>query len=120
MLSYSSGAHWTLGCMICPQCLLASLGLAFEKAGLPDSAIVYFEKGLVETEASAPPISAASWIPLSYRRLGDLYEQKGDTGKAVTYYTKFVNLWANADPDLQPRVADVRARLRRLAQTEKR
>ncbi len=103
----------------CPQCLLKSLGLAHENAGARDSAIAYFERAVNETQSFYPVFLAADVYALSYRRLGDLYEQQGDTGKAVANYTKFVNLWAKADPDLQPKVADVRARLKRLAQTER-
>jgi tetratricopeptide (TPR) repeat protein len=104
----------------CSQCLLAGLGLAFEKSGALDSAIASFERAVNETQAFYYPMQAAPFYPLSYRRLGDLYEQRGDTGKAVTYYTKFVNIWAKADPELQPKVAEVRAHLKRLAQTERR
>jgi DNA-binding SARP family transcriptional activator len=48
------------------------------------------------------------------RRLGELYEQKGNRVKAIEYYNRFVELWKNADPELQPQVADIRARVVRL------
>jgi hypothetical protein len=34
--------------------------------------------------------------------------------KAIDYYTRFVELWSRADPELQPRVSAVRQRLTRL------
>jgi len=34
------------------------------------------------------------------------------------YYAKFVELWKDADPDLQPRVTEVRKRLARLSESE--
>ena len=54
------------------------------------------------------------------RRLGELYEAKGDRAKAAAYYQKFVDLWKDADPVLQPRVAEVRQRLARLRDVEPR
>jgi hypothetical protein len=48
-----------------------------------------------------------------------LYENK-DKQKAVQNYTKFIQLWKNADRDLQPRVDEVRRKLHRLMDTERR
>jgi len=53
----------------------------------------------------------------THKRLGELYEAKGDNAKAVSHYSAFVNLWQRADPDLQPKVTEVRARMDRLAKT---
>ena len=53
-------------------------------------------------------------IPRAYRRLGELYEAKGDTKRAIQRYSDFVELWKNADPALQPLVKDVRERMARL------
>jgi tetratricopeptide (TPR) repeat protein len=48
------------------------------------------------------------------QRLGEMYEAKGDVDKALTHYQAFVELWKNADAELQPRVRDVRSRVERL------
>jgi hypothetical protein len=53
------------------------------------------------------------------RRLGELYEAKGDTANAVAHYRAFVELWKNADPELQPRVAEVKRRVEALTPVEK-
>ena len=53
----------------------------------------------------------------AHKRLGELYEAKGNDAKAVAHYAAFVWLWERADPDLQPKVAEVRARLERLRRT---
>ena len=37
------------------------------------------------------------------------FEQRGDTAKAIYYYGKLVDLWKDADPELQPRVEAARA-----------
>lgn len=44
---------------------------------------------------------------------------KGDRQRAASHYTTFVDLWKKADPELQPQVNDVRKRLARLADLEK-
>ena len=55
------------------------------------------------------------WLPHVYWRLASLYERKSDVRRAVEYYGKFIELWSDADPELQPRVAEARRRLGRLA-----
>jgi hypothetical protein len=50
------------------------------------------------------------------KRLGELYEAKGDRKKATEYYSKFVEVWKDADPELQPGVKEIRGRMARLAQ----
>jgi hypothetical protein len=54
-----------------------------------------------------------------YKRLGELYEGRRDRTKAASYYAKFVDLWKDADPELQPKLREVRARLARLSDTER-
>jgi hypothetical protein len=49
-----------------------------------------------------------------------MYEAKGKAAKAAEHYQAFVDLWKNADPELQPKVADVRARLKKLTDVERR
>jgi hypothetical protein len=53
-------------------------------------------------------------FPSVRQRLGELYEQKGNVEKALEHYSAFVELWKDADPELQPRVRDVRGRIQRL------
>ncbi len=57
--------------------------------------------------------------PLLLKRLGELYETTGNVEKAAQRYREFLALWDKADPKLQPKVADVRYRLSRLANIEK-
>jgi tetratricopeptide (TPR) repeat protein len=57
----------------------------------------------------------ALYLASSLVRLGELYEARGDRARAIEYYSRFVDLWKNADPDLQPRVTAVKAKLEALA-----
>lgn len=58
-------------------------------------------------------------VPAIRERLGQLYESLGKSDKAVENCRAFIGLWKNADPELQPRVADARRRLARLTPIEK-
>jgi tetratricopeptide (TPR) repeat protein len=111
----------------CAPCTYAALGRAFDLAGMADSAIVNFERFLSTPYAfrfMGDPIrfilpgGDSRHLAGAYKRLGELYEAKGDKQKAASYYTKFVELWKNADPELQPKVTEVKKRLARLSDTE--
>jgi eukaryotic-like serine/threonine-protein kinase len=103
----------------CTVCLPFALARAFDRAGVTDSAIVYYEQFL-----TAPfPDRLVTWMDPLYRprftkRLGELYESRGDVAKAADWYRRFLALWQHADPELQPEVQDSRERLRRLADLE--
>jgi len=60
-------------------------------------------------------VRGAYAIAATLRRLGELYEARGDRAKAREYYGHFVDLWKDADPELQPLVVDARASLKRLS-----
>jgi tetratricopeptide (TPR) repeat protein len=89
-----------------------TLAQAFDLAGKPDSAIAYFERAVGAKDYSLA--ADTHFRAGSYKRLGELYEAKGDTAKAESNYQKFVDLWKDADPELQPKVHEVRDRLARL------
>jgi hypothetical protein len=59
-----------------------------------------------------------TYLAGTYKRLGELYEAKGDRGRAAGYYRKFVALWRDADPELQPKVAEVQRRLARIGRPD--
>jgi hypothetical protein len=61
----------------------------------------------------------ALMLPVAQRRLGELYEARGDRARAALHYAAFIDLWKGADPDLQPQVADVRQRVARLGVAKK-
>jgi tetratricopeptide (TPR) repeat protein len=97
----------------CVLCALSGLAEAFDRRGNSDSAVAYYERYL--TASSIVRVSADQHILWStLRRLGELYEQRRDQDNAVRYYNEFVELWNDADPELQPQVEDVRQRIARL------
>ena len=51
----------------------------------------------------------------SYLRRAEIYEHLGETENAIKYYTHFLDLWQDADPELQSAwVEPARQRLERL------
>jgi hypothetical protein len=92
---------------------VALLGWAYDAANHPDSSLVYWQR-----YADLPvrfPFLARSELPTAYRRLGELYDLKGDRERALRYYGDFVDLWNGAEAELQPLVQDVKQRMARLA-----
>ena len=104
----------------CGPCLPAQLARAFDAANEPDSAIVQYERYLATPFASRSGEQLdGSLMPGTHERLGQLYEAKGQTDKAAEHYRKFIELWKNADAELQPRVAAARERLKKLTPIER-
>jgi tetratricopeptide (TPR) repeat protein len=98
----------------CPACGAWEEGVAYERANQPDSAIAAYERAV--GPGSGWKILANAWgLAPSLKRLGELYEERGDKAKALDYYTRFVTLWKDADPVLQPTVREVRGRMAKLA-----
>jgi tetratricopeptide (TPR) repeat protein len=101
----------------CASCDEPFLGMMYDMAQMPDSAIAAFTK-YVDSKSLQRINNDQYFLAMAYRRLGDLWENKGDKAKAVDYYTKFVDLWKNADPELQPKVAEAKSRLAKLTGLE--
>ena len=99
----------------CGICGLYELGSTYDKMGQPDSALAAYEQ-LVTTPTMNRLYNGALTLAPALKRLGELYEAKGDRKRAREYYEKFVTLWKDADPELQPGVKEVRGRLAKLAQ----
>ncbi|HEU4994728.1 MAG TPA: protein kinase [Gemmatimonadaceae bacterium] len=101
----------------CAICILDDIGWTWVQAGVADSAIYYFEKYLNTPYLGRQGFEGAQ-RPLMLKQLAELYEAKGDTTDAAKRYREFIALWERADASLQPRVADARRRLARLADAE--
>lgn len=71
--------------------------------------------GIMNDEMLAVPgLGPALLAPSHYYR-GEMYEEMGDTEKALWRYGAFVELWRDADPENQPMVEDVLEWMGRLA-----
>jgi hypothetical protein len=94
----------------CTPCLPLQLARAFDAAKQRDSAIANYERYLSTPMFEKPEELDPRFLPFVYRRLGELYEERGDVVRAVMYYDRFVRLWKSADPELQAIVADIQRR----------
>jgi tetratricopeptide (TPR) repeat protein len=97
----------------CDVCTAFHEGQAFEALGQPDSAIAQYERFV--NSHNTDPENREWFLAAGLRRLGEMYESKGDRAKAVEYYGRFVDLWKNADPEFQPLVSDIRKHMAELA-----
>ena len=98
----------------CPDCGLFEIAAAFAKLGQADSARYYYEQ-LLSHKGAYALLGDVTHQAATYQHLGELYEQAGDRKKAIDNYLKLVDLWKNADPELQPIVKDAHARIARLS-----
>jgi tetratricopeptide (TPR) repeat protein len=105
-------ATWdSAGCTVCG---LFELATTYDQLKQPDSALAVYRRYVDSPGLDRFGDDAMNLAP-TYRRLGELYEARGDRVDALTYYNKFVDLWKNADPELQPAVRDVKQRIAALA-----
>jgi len=88
------------------------MAYAFDVAGRPDSAIAYYERFVrhPRTKMELDQVYLAG----SYKRLGELYDARGEAAKAEEFYQRFVEVWQDADPELQPKVRRARERMNEL------
>ncbi len=98
----------------CPGCGFFELATAYEEARQADSAVAFYERAVATPGLQRVSVDAFTLAP-ALTRLGELYQARGDRVKALEYFGRFVDLWKDADPELQPAVREVRARLARLA-----
>jgi tetratricopeptide (TPR) repeat protein/tRNA A-37 threonylcarbamoyl transferase component Bud32 len=100
----------------CGTCGLFELASLYDRQGQTDSALILHQQ-LVDEPTAFGHLGADHYaLAPTYKRLGELYEAKGDRRKAAEYYGRFVDLWKSADSELQPGVKEVRGRIARLAQ----
>lgn len=94
----------------CGPCRYWPKAQIFDALGERDSATAYYA-GYIDMV----DMDRAGWDNElrgpSLERLGQLYDEAGDLENAAVYYARFVELWADADAELQPRVEDARIRL---------
>ena len=98
----------------CEDCRSAVLGRAFDQADMTDSAIVEMERYANKRPSPDRIYFDAVYLAATLKRLGELYDARGDRAEAAEAYSRFVELWKDADPELQPHVEAARKRLEML------
>jgi tetratricopeptide (TPR) repeat protein len=86
------------------------LAMAHEEAARPDSAMAWYERYL--TTARGHQLDDEYLAP-TLERLARLHDEQGDPARAEELYAQFVQVWEEADTELQSRVEAARARLGR-------
>ena len=98
----------------CRQCADFYVGRVLDRMNQPDSALAAYDRA-VNTPGLGRNTGEATVLGPTLRRMGELYEARGERDKAKEYYSRFVALWRDADSDFQPAVQDVKARLAQLS-----
>ncbi len=91
-----------------PKCGPGVVAVTYDRMGNSEEAIDWYERYL--TAPLGIPGCRARHAPTHYR-LGELYEESAQLEKAIEHYTRFAELWQNADDMLQPRVTEAERRI---------
>ncbi|MCH8247687.1 MAG: tetratricopeptide repeat protein, partial [Bacteroidetes bacterium] len=97
----------------CRGCFLFREGQILEQMDSLEAAVSTFTDFTEVTIPSYILRSGSDKAP-AYFRLGELHSRLGNTDEAIEAYSKFVDIWINADSELQPQVAYARDRIGRL------
>jgi pentatricopeptide repeat protein len=97
----------------CTACALYPLGQAYDALGDADSAVAVMSRGL---DLPDPYRVTTDWLwrAPTLVRVGELHEARGEHELAIRRYNELVELWRDADPELQEFVQEVRERIARL------
>jgi hypothetical protein len=55
-----------------------------------------------------------AYLAPSHLRQAEIYQRRGQRDLAVQHYRRFIELWGESDPELQPAVAEAGSRLAEL------
>lgn len=99
----------------CAICALPYLGIVHERGARPDSAIAAYTRYLETPSLFDRPMVDPAFRGFVLERLAELHGTAGDRAAAARYYAELVELWQDADPELQPRVRSAGRALERLA-----
>jgi tetratricopeptide (TPR) repeat protein len=94
----------------CAICALPDLARAYEAERKPEAAVVAYERYLTTPWFWRYEVDASE-LGWALKRLAELYDARGETGKASAVRARLLQLWRRADPELQPVVAAARARV---------
>jgi tetratricopeptide (TPR) repeat protein len=92
--------------MDCPRCWTWTIGDFLTAAERSDEAVVERQRSL--------DVAEDFWFGahrvVAHEKLGQLFDNAGDSARAAEHYSAFAELWADADTELQPRVRVARER----------
>ncbi len=100
--------------MPCTVCALPALAMTYDAAGEPDSVVAIYER-FITTPWMFRVGNDSYGLARAYQRLASLFEERGETEKAMYYYGKLIELWESADPELQPQVESARRAIATLS-----
>ena len=95
----------------CKPCSGTTPARLHDAAGRPDSAIAGYLAFADMLESGWLAGVVLPDLAPTYLRLGELFDQKGNRERAREFYGLFADLYRNADPEVQPRVRQVRERI---------
>jgi hypothetical protein len=94
----------------CEICALPDLARAYEAEGKPEAAVIAYERYLTTPWFWRYEVDASE-LGWAMKRLAELYDARGEPGKASAMRARLLQLWRRADPELQPVLAATRARV---------
>jgi eukaryotic-like serine/threonine-protein kinase len=97
----------------CPRCYPWLMGWALWEEGRLEDAVEEWEYAATPAETTGGSLYLPSYL-WTIRKLAPLYEELGETERAVHYYRRLIDLWEDADPELQPQVEHARQRIAAL------
>jgi tetratricopeptide (TPR) repeat protein len=103
----------------CSPCGAYEWAYALDKGGHADSAIGVYRRIIESPNTDPNGFEDGSWYPLAHLRIGEYYQDHGDKAKALTYLTRFTEMWKGADADLQPKLNEAKARIAELSGEKK-
>ena len=89
-------------------------GVAWDQLNQPDSALAAYGRAADSAGTGWLTVESPWTAAPALKRMGELYEAKGDKAKAIESYGRLVDRWTDADPPLQPVVREVKERLVKL------
>jgi eukaryotic-like serine/threonine-protein kinase len=97
----------------CQRCMAAWRALILDRLN-DDAAVAAYERYLATPYQYFPP--DVIFLAPAHERLAQLYAERGDVANAVQHAARFVELWSDADAELQPRVRAMRDYLRSVGE----
>jgi len=100
----------------CEYCFEYETAVAHDSAGRADSALVWYGDA-IDVNGPGRLIGRSYELGPALERMARILDEQDRFDEAAAYYIRFVDLWADADPELQPRVEAARARAEEIVRS---